>query len=90
MNNLKLTGEDIEGMVIEFICRNFMVSNPDSICRSKSLIDQGIIDSFGLIEIAAFMDSKFSVTVEDMDMHSGNFGSVISMTDFIAKKLGSS
>lgn len=76
--------EDIQEALLDFITRNFMVER-EEVDLEKSMIDEGIIDSFGLIEIAAFMEKKFSMNVEDDDMTRENFGSVIKIVNFIHK-----
>ncbi len=80
--------ENIKELLLEFITRNFMVER-EEIDLGKSMIDEGIIDSFGLIEIATFMEDQFSMTVEDDDMNRDNFGSVLKLVDFIYKRINS-
>jgi acyl carrier protein len=48
------TAQSIEDKLIEFICSNFMVE-PDEFNLEESLVDQGIIDSIGVVVISAFM-----------------------------------
>lgn len=75
----------IQEKLLNFITRNFMVER-DEIDLAKSMIDEGIIDSFGLVEIATFMEEEFSMAVEEDDMNRENFGSVLKIVDFIYRK----
>ena len=77
---------DIQEDLLAFITKNFMVER-DDIDLSKSLIDEGIIDSFGLVEIGTFMESEFGITVSDDDMIRENFGSVLKMVAFISRRI---
>jgi len=77
---------DIQEELLAFIMKNFMVER-DEIDITKSLIDEGIIDSFGLVEIGTFMESAFGITVADDDMIRENFGSVLKMVDFISRRM---
>lgn len=77
--------ENIQKKLLQFISRSFMVE-PEEIDLEKSLIDEGIIDSFGLIEIAVFMETEFTITVDENDMIRENFGSVVKMANFIKKQ----
>jgi acyl carrier protein len=79
---------DIEDKLVSFICSNFLVE-PDEIDREESLVDQGVIDSFGLIEITAFIERTFGLTVDEADMTRQSFGSVRKMSSFVSGKLGS-
>ena len=75
--------QEIQEKLLEFTSRNFMVDKED-IDVTKSLIDEGIIDSFGLVELAIYMENEFAITVAEEDMIRPNFGSIEKMADFIA------
>lgn len=72
--------------LLGFIADNFQVEEGE-INLENSLIDEGIIDSFGLIEIANFIDEEFGFTIKEDDMHFENFGSVTKIANFICRKI---
>ena len=76
---------EIKKSLLEFIAENFMVEI-DEIPFDKSLIDEGIIDSFGLVEIAAYMKNTHGFEVETEDMVRDNFGSVEKMVSYIERR----
>lgn len=76
--------KDIQTKLIDFLCRQFFVDEED-IELDESLIDTGIIDSMGLIEIASYIKKTYSYTVTDSEMNRDNFGSVLKIVDFIHK-----
>ena len=78
------TEKEIEDRLVAFICDTFMVE-ADEFNFEESLVDQGVIDSIGLVEIAAFMEREFGMTVVEDDMNRDNFGSVKKMTAFIVR-----
>ena len=49
------------------------------------LIENGVIDSLGLLEIVQFIEREFGVEVADEDLVIGNFGTL----DTIARLVGS-
>ena len=71
--------------LLAFISNNFMVE-PEEIALDKSMVDEGIIDSFGLVEISAFLESEFGVKVEENDMTRENFGSVLKIVAFVERR----
>ena len=77
---------EIQTSLLDFISRNFMV-DIEEIPLDRSLIDEGIIDSFGLIEISSFMENQFQIAVDEEDMTRDNFGSVLKMVDYIQGKI---
>ncbi len=75
---------DIQDEFLDFLARNFMVDK-EEIPLDESLIDEGIIDSFGLIEIASFIEKEFGFTVKEDQMVRSNFGSVHLIVEFIKR-----
>lgn len=77
--------QEIQDELLTFITRQFMVERTD-INLENSLIDEGIIDSFGLVEIVTFMETAFGLEVNDEDMNRDNFGSVVKIVAFIYRQ----
>ncbi len=71
--------------LLSFITKNFIVEKED-IDLEKSMIDEGIIDSFGLVEIATFIENEYSFTITEDKMIRDNFGSVNKIVDFIKRE----
>jgi len=82
---MKIEEKEIQEQVLAFVIDQYAV-NRDEIDPERSLVDQGIIDSIGLIEISAFLEKTFSVSIEEKDMTRENFGSIVKMAHFVAGK----
>ncbi len=82
MSTEVLIKEEIQVDLIDFLCRQFYVDEED-IILDKSLVDTGIIDSMGLIEIASYIKKKYGYFVHNEEMNRNNFGSVLRIVDFI-------
>lgn len=78
----------IQEMLLQFVCRNYMVER-DEVIIDESLVDQGIIDSFGLVEISGFIQKEFGIVVVDSEMNRANFGSIVKISNFVQKKRAS-
>lgn len=76
----------IQKKLVDFICRNYMAEE-DSLLLDESLVEQGLIDSFGLVEISTFVTHEFGIVVVTNDMKRSNFGSVLKIVEFIKSKL---
>lgn len=79
--------QEIREKLLTFITTSFMVER-DEIDLDKSMIDEGIIDSFGLIEIATFMEKEFGMKIGEDQMIRPNFGSVNLIVAFILRETG--
>lgn len=77
----------IQKELIVFVCQNFMVEE-DEFTLDESLIDQGIIDSFGLVEISTYIQKNYSYSVKDDEMIRDNFGSINKLVDYIFRSTG--
>lgn len=72
--------------VRQFILKNFYVADAGTLADEASLLDQGIIDSTGVLEVIAFIEDEFSVKVEDEEMLPENLDSIKRIVEFVARK----
>lgn len=77
---------EIQKKVREFITSNFYVADPAALKDEQSLLDAGIIDSTGVLEIVQFLEGEFGFKVEDAEIVPENVDSIARLTAFIGKK----
>ena len=77
---------DIKQQVRAFITSNFYVADPSTLADDASLLDQGIIDSTGVLEIIMFLEDTFGFKVEDSEMLPENLDSIENIASFVARK----
>jgi acyl carrier protein len=77
---------DIKAQVRTFVTSNFYVADPSTLEDSASLLDKGIIDSTGVLEVIFFIEETFGITVEDSEMLPDNLDSIERISNFIARK----
>ena len=51
-----------------------------------SLLDQGIIDSLGVLNLVEFLEKEFNIKIGDDEVTPENLGSINLMVKFIEKK----
>lgn len=73
----------------QFIRDNFLFGQPLTFSDDDSLLEQGVIDSTGVLELVAFIESEFQVTLDDADLVPENLDSINSLLRFIEAKLTS-
>ena len=74
--------EQILSSMKQYIIDNYMVEE-DEVKWDESLVDQGVIDSIGLIEIVAFLESKYGIKVNESQITRDNFGSAERIAHFV-------
>ncbi len=73
--------------VRNYIIENFLFGDADVLTGdSISLLDTGIIDSVGVLELVAFLEDDFGLTVVDDELIPGNLDSIACLTSFICRK----
>ena len=77
---------DIKQQVRAFITSNFYVADPSTLADDASLLDQGIIDSTGVLEIIMFLEDTFGFKVEDSEMLPENLDSIVSIAAYVTRK----
>jgi acyl carrier protein len=79
---------DISGVLRRFIGENFMFQeDPQSLADDASFLQNGIIDSTGVLELVSFLESTFGIEVADEEMLPENLDSVRAVSAFVARKL---
>lgn len=74
--------------------RNYIVTTflfgegGDSFTDQDSLIEKGIIDSTGVLELVAFLDETYGIQVADQELVADNFDSVSKLGAFVKRKRG--
>jgi acyl carrier protein len=77
---------EITEQVRNFVVKNFYVPDPQSLSDSASLLDLGVIDSTGVLEVIGFLEDTFGITVEDDEMLPENLDSIERISAFVARK----
>ena len=70
-----------------FVIENFMFGNDEGLEDDTSFLENGIIDSTGILELVNFLDEEFSISVEDEELIPENLDSIKNVTSYLQKKL---
>jgi acyl carrier protein len=78
----------IKDEIKQFITEKFLFNSDDPPGDDVSLLETNIVDSVGILEIVAFLESHFKVKVEDEELTAANLDSINRIANFIEKKRG--
>ncbi len=78
---------DIKGTIVNFIISNFPEAREWKNLDDVSLVDEGIIDSVGELELVAFLEETFTFSVEDEEITSDNLDSVNKLVIYVQSKI---
>ena len=72
----------------DYVAKNLLFSDTGfNYDDDASFLDEGIIDSLGVIELVTFVEKEFGVSVADNELVPDNFDSVAKLGAFIGNKL---
>lgn len=77
---------DVKGKIRTFIIENYLFGDDGGLEESTSFLDEGIVDSTGILELIEFISEEFSITVEDDELVPENLDSISNVTAFIGRK----
>jgi len=81
---------DISLAVRRFIGENFLFrDDADAIAQDASLLDAGIIDSTGVLELVCFLETSFGIEIGDDEMLPENLDSIRAIASYVDRKLES-
>jgi acyl carrier protein len=71
-----------------FIIETFLFdSDEEALDDDESLLDSGVIDSTGVLELVAFVEEEFGIEVKDEELIPENLDSISKLATYIEKKV---
>lgn len=77
----------IQNQIKTYILENFLFSdNGHKLAEDASFLEEGIVDSTGVLELVMFVEEAFNIAVEDEEIVPENFDSIGQLTAYIRRK----
>jgi acyl carrier protein len=77
----------IQDQVRAFIVDSFLFENPaEGFDGDTSFLESRIIDSTGILELVAFLESTYGLTIEDEELDPANLDSLNQIAAFVERK----
>lgn len=84
------TEQEIRLRMREFVVSNYLFGDESKAPGdAESLMDQGLIDSTGILELIEFLEGEFSISVTEAETVPENLGAIDALTRFVQVKRGS-
>jgi acyl carrier protein len=76
------------GSVRDFIIKNFLIGDTSKLpSNSTSFLNNGIVDSTGMLEVINFLEETFGIKIEDSELLPENLDSLENIDRFVGKKM---
>ena len=76
----------IQDRVRSFILESFYVDDPGSLTDDVSLIDSGIVDSTGMLDVILFLETEFGIDVLDHETIPENLETIARIAAYVTRK----
>jgi len=79
---------DVQKRVRAFIEENFLFrADVSDLADTDSLLENGVIDSTGILELVAFLESDFSMQMSDAEIVPDNLDSIAAIARYVERKV---
>jgi len=80
--------EQIRQELRRFVVTNFLLEEDgDGLGDDASFLEQGIVDSTGVLELVSFLERRYAITLEDEELVPDNLDSIRNLLAFLERKL---
>jgi acyl carrier protein len=78
---------ELEEHIRKYVTENLLYVDEDfKYDNDTSFINEGLIESMGVMELVTYVQSEFDITVEQQEVTPDNFDSVNNLVAFIRRK----
>ena len=79
--------ESIASEVRKFIVTNFLFGRDDNrLTDEVSFLESGTIDSTGVLELIAFVEERYGISIGDRELVPENLDSIANVSRFVTRK----
>ena len=76
--------------VREFVTSNFIFEEAVQLKADQSLLETGIVDSTGILELVNYLEETYSISIDDEELVPDNLDSVNKIAAYVGNKLAAS
>lgn len=70
----------------QFIKKRFPLKAGEQLTDDLPLLETGVVDSLGILDLVAFIEDEFGVAADDDDLIPENFETIQSMARFVGQR----
>ena len=83
-----MVNSDINADVRNFIVKTFPLARKQQVKDGDALLEGGMLDSQGVLEIVSFIEQRFAITVPDEDLVPEHFQTIALIGAYIGRRTG--
>lgn len=71
-----------------FVEKQFPLARTRQVAMDYPLLENGIVDSMGVLDLVSFLEAEYHITIDDEDLVPEHFQTIGRLADFVHAKLG--
>lgn len=80
----KIRHEFVSNTIVDFVLTNFITSfDRNNLPLDQSLVDLGVLDSYGVVELVSFLEDRWSIVIPDKDITREKMGSIDKIANLV-------
>ena len=79
---------DDSSKVRDFVVKTFLFGDGASLRDDTSFLEEGIIDSTGILELIMFLEETYGIEIKDSELVPDNMDSLQNIARFVQRKTG--
>ncbi len=79
--------DDIREVVLDYVIKEYMEDQDDEITYDTALISGGYVDSFSMVSLKRFLETKYKISLPDDKATPEAFDSVNNITELVMEFL---
>jgi acyl carrier protein len=83
---MNMAGNHLNIQIRKFVLDKFPLARKQQIKDSDPLLESGVLDSLGVLDLVSFVEQEFSVNVADDELVPENFHSVETLACYVERK----
>ncbi len=72
--------------VKNFVIENFLFGDDNGLEENSSFLENGVVDSTGILELVNFLEETYEIEVEDEELIPGNLDSINNVVNYLKRK----
>lgn len=78
--------KEIKSAIRGFLEEKFPVARRQELKESENLLEGGILDSLGVLDVVAFLEGEFGISIADEELTPENFQNIERLAAFVQSK----
>lgn len=78
--------DEVRQALRAYVQERFPVATDEALSDDVSLLESGIVDSLGILDLVTFVEGEYGIVVDEDELVGENFDSISALHTFVCRK----